>query len=863
VLDPQIEIAGGRVATLNLGYDADGIEVEILTQPDFGRVTVAPDNSLAVVLTGTTGSGELTFDYKVTYADGTVEVHTAPLDVTAPTQDQGWGLGNHYLLEEDAEGDMAIEYGDNHRKVYVTGSEDALSRADIAKMEGLADSAITTEWLLAHPAYGGSEEMALDSGLANELWHALTNATSGPCSHWLLFEKGYTYTFGRTVHRGAGGEDPLHPMVISSWGEGAQPVLDSQIQIYQVYSSNIVFQDIELAEGVTVLDASNLIFDNVSFTDRGVVVQDIDGLTFRNCDFLDIIRDAPSSASGEWQPNADRLTGLYGADLDGVLIEGSFFDHIGWADGYDGSAKQGQPPSMFSHNLYFNNTAFDVTFHDNITMRAASMGALFRGGVYAEDNVFLDNNMAVQFLGGNYDGAGAIGNFSYFADNVITSGAHKQAELIGALTLGISNGGIDSTLLDNIVAHLADPNNAEEFSEKLFANAAVQNIKSAFYNDTLVYNWIGSRYDDYDALWRNAGANGISAADLNQITIQNFATDLLDDPAAAIADLADYLRLHTGPESTATAETAAAIIAFFQDGFGIAPEEDSTTTLHFVPSDLADGVRWDNGLNWTGGEVPEAGDTVLLDGNLVYYAGAGTNTVALLDLGPGGTFDIAAGKLTVTEELVLDETGEVDISFAGQFWLDGYDDTDLLDLDIAGGRFANTGQIQGGLDMQVTGGQALLGVGEAVFELTGGSRLEVNGSDAQIGFDGAAGESAALQLAADATLAFVADTRGIAAIEEFRSGALGETVSDVASSVSLGGATLDLDLSALTVTSGRFTLIEVDTLSGDFDAIEVTGLNGRAAALAVDYAEDSVTLLLGAAAALPGTGTEFVWHDLG
>ena len=73
----------------------------------------------------------------------------------------------------------------------------------------------------------------------------------------------------------------------------------------------------------------------------------------------------------------------------------------------------GQPPSMFSHNFYFNYYNTDLTMRDNIIMRGASFGAQVRSGGYIEDNVFLDNNIGVNFVGGGDDRSGEVGSGSY------------------------------------------------------------------------------------------------------------------------------------------------------------------------------------------------------------------------------------------------------------------------------------------------------------------------------------------------------------------------------------------------------------------------------------------------------------------
>ena len=128
---------------------------------------------------------------------------------------------------------------------------------------------------------------------------------------------------------------------------------------------------------------------------------------------------------------------------------------------------------MFSHNMYFGARMDDVTVRDSIFMRGASYGAQIRSGGFIEDNVFLDNNAALSSLGGDYEGAGSVGSYALLSDNLVTSGAHKDGEMIGGLTLGIYETGELTSLVDNIVTHLSDPNNPSELDYKVWTHDAI------------------------------------------------------------------------------------------------------------------------------------------------------------------------------------------------------------------------------------------------------------------------------------------------------------------------------------------------------------------------------------------------------
>ncbi|MBK0329365.1 right-handed parallel beta-helix repeat-containing protein [Rhodobacteraceae bacterium F11138] len=832
-------VDGGRVTIFAVEATQSIASIQITDGPAHGNVTVNPDNTLALVMSGSDYSGSLSFDFEISYANGSIETRSAALDVAAPEQDAGWGEGKHYMLETDAQGDLIIETGDNHRKVYVSESNNALTRADIADREGVSEGTVTGKWLMDHPEYGGSEDMALAKEIGIELWEALlypTGGTSTIASHWLLFEKGYTYEdAGRLIGGGASGESPLHPLYVSSWGEGDRPVLTDSIRIFQLESRNVVFDDIAPQGGVLSLGGQNIIVNNSQFANGGgmVNIQNTEGFTLRDSDLSHILN--PAQANGYWGGGG---TAFYSKETNGILMENNIFHHNGWEDDYlpDGSTEGGVPPSMFAHGVYLQNTTSDVTARDNIISQSSSVGAQFRGGAFIEDNIFVDNNVATNMMGGIYEGKGdgPIGNFTFFTDNVVTSGAHKEWThgAVGGRTLGVDVKAINTTLLDNIIAHLADPDNPEEQAQKTVTHAPLTIHNGTAYDDTIIYNWAGSGPSS-KIVENNTPELDTGLAD--QTTIQRFAADVLGQNKATIAELMEAIR---AGEVDVTADD---IIAYFQNGFGIDASGDGSATSHrFIPNALADGIRWDNRINWNNEEVPDDGDSADLSGNHVQYGG--TTRIDDLDLG-GGALYINSGKLSVQGTLAsTGEAGLIQTINAGQFWTNGYSDSPLLTIEVDGGRFANTGAITGQTLLHATDGQTLLATSGASYTLTDGSQLIIDGSDARVGFDGEDNGTAALEMRNGSILTFKSDADGFSTIEEFRSGAWNQADSPVNSTVTLDG-TLRIDLSDYDDGAGSYTLITVDELLGQLDTIEFVGLgNGLDAELVVDHVTDIVRL---------------------
>ncbi len=857
-LDGQVSVMTGRTWTLE--HDGDNIaSIKVLDKPDFGNLTVNPDNSLALVLSMTNQTGKLSFSYEVTYEDGTSETVNKTVGVTEGTQDLGWGLGEHYTLEEGDDGSYIVEHGEDHRVVHISNSNDALSRADIAALEGIPASQIDGEWLANHPEYGADPSMALKPDAGMTLWNEITG-NGQVNSNWLLFESGYTYSeahLGNILDRDTSGESELHPVYIGAYGEGDKPVLDARFDIVQGGSSNIVVQGVELAEGARVIGAAeNLIFDDVTFKWEAVF-QNSENVTVRDSAFLEIWRDDPVNSGSEWAPHANRIQGIYSSKSDGLLMEDLFFDHVGWEDGYDPdlSASDPMPPSIYSHSVYMHANMVDVTLRDSIMMRSASFGAQMRSGGFIEDNLFLDNNAALNFHGGDVYDAGHVGQYSLVLDNLITSAGYRDENgPAGALSAGIDNKGMDTALVDNIVAHLFDPNNPQEFNEKYWGHQALEHDHNPYYNDTIVYNWYSSRYENnWESKRPNQNDENLDQNVVEQTTIQLFTEELLGSGSKdEIDDFANYIRAIYEDEINADL-TSEDVIAWFAEGFGIAdPVRDSSATLRFVPDDRGDGMRWDNKLNWDTEDTPRDGDSVDLAGNWVHYSG--TIDLNTLDFGDGGELYVHQGKLDAETVETGDGGGVLSVDEAGQAWIGDYADGDGLDVTVEGGRFAVTGKFNGLFDILVKDGQALLGVDDATTEIGDGSTLTVDGSDAKVGFDGDKGGVSVLEMQEGGTLSMVADAGGFATIEEFRSGAFDDDQPDVLSAFDMGEGTLLLDVTGLQGKTATETLIETDEMVGMFDEIQVIGLAGNQdATLVFDYDADTVTLSLSASGSGSGS----------
>lgn len=830
----------GRVLTIE-PTDSGIASIKILSQTSHGHVSVNPDKSLSLVLSGDPDNqSDTAFSYEITYESGRTQKVQANIDVTAGSEPDGWGKGQFYVLETGTDGQMVVEHGENHRKIYVTEGAHGLTRAEIAKAEGLAESKINAEWLKNHPEYGATPDKALDSSVGMELWYAVTGRKIAPNSNWLLLERGYEYeNLGRIVDRGTQGESALNPTFIGAYGEGSDPKIHGIVNLYQEKSSHVVLQGLDIT-GVSALTGENILFDRMSILEGQATFKDILGFTLRDSDITDVARDEPKANNGTWMSSENRTSGVYMAGVDGAYLDNNLFDRNGWAPGYDYnmSPSKPMPPSMYSHNLYVQFGTVDITVRDNIFLRGASFGAQVRPGGLIEGNTFIDNNAALNFFSSS--------SYTLALDNLVTSAGYKTvSDFQGALSYGIDGSGKHTALIGNIIAHFADPNNPAEQAIKLKAQLALANNADEYFDDTIVYAWSKGNKIPSTNIDRNI--DGLSKTVLDQTTIQNFTADLLGKKTATISDLANYLRAQADGKLDHVVD-ADVINTFFRKGFGFDTTlRDDAETLRFIPDDRGDGMRWDNRLNWSTEDLPgtQDGDSVDLGGNRVLF-GAETVTVDDFIFGNFGQLKATSGKLEITGDISTGKTGNLlQIDNAGQVWIDGYRDKDLLTIELAGGRLANTGSFAGKTAIEATqDAQLLLATSGARFDLAAGSSLKITGGKAKVGFDGGDGKTATLQLHDDATLSFVANATGLGKISEFYSGAF--DTSKVTSGIRLDGD-LKIDLAGLnTKKGGTWTLIDADQIIGSFDDIAVTGLaKNQDALIQVDYVRDEVVLVVG------------------
>ena len=236
---------------------------------------------------------------------------------------------------------------------------------------------------------------------------------------WLLFRRGDTWSTGFNWGERSGRSDDER-IVVASYGDSIERPRfttgsEAGISICCDPQSNVSFLDLDFQAHTRDPDSpdfqgppgslaimrccgggGNLLFEGSRFRTyvSAVLQTGLDGVPV-NIEFRrNVVADNYSVDS--------HSQGIYAANVDGLLIEQSVFDHNGWNENVSGAGA-----TIFNHNLYLN--GFNVVVRGNLVTRASSMGIKFRSdnfggmaGATIANNLFIEGEIGVS-IGGNTD----------------------------------------------------------------------------------------------------------------------------------------------------------------------------------------------------------------------------------------------------------------------------------------------------------------------------------------------------------------------------------------------------------------------------------------------------------------------------
>lgn len=252
---------------------------------------------------------------------------------------------------------------------------------------------------------------------------------------WLLLRRGDTWSgsFGQWL---VCGRSDTEPAVLTSYGTAnARPHIATGTQdglfTIQNSASPAVLRHIRIVGLRFTCDGHT----GVEGTPRGISWHvPFDDLLIEDCSFqyfhTNLVIEPLSELGRDFRLRrsvvADAFTtqsshsqGLYVANTEGVLLEENVFDHNGWREDVTGAV-----PTIFRHNVYLQTNTTAVRAIGNIFANGASHGLQAREGGLIEDNLFVQNAIAL-LLGSDWQTKEPIRFIA--RHNVITEGRDLDA----------------------------------------------------------------------------------------------------------------------------------------------------------------------------------------------------------------------------------------------------------------------------------------------------------------------------------------------------------------------------------------------------------------------------------------------------
>lgn len=243
---------------------------------------------------------------------------------------------------------------------------------------------------------------------------------------WLLFKAGDTFR-GNLGTISKSGRSANEPILISTYGEGPRPIFLSPSdtwaeKFFQTNGDYVAFVGLHIiaenrdpnrsgfnsssmssdewnASAITYLgDAKGLLIEDcvMEYFKFAIVVQSTPNDGYARD--IQIRRNAVLHSYGHWDKKvAGHSSGMYGAYIDGLLIEENVWHHNGWSTRVSGAGK-----TKFNHNIYIqDNCTGNSVVRGNILSEGSAHGLQLRSGGDVTDNLFVGNPLA--FFVGRYE----------------------------------------------------------------------------------------------------------------------------------------------------------------------------------------------------------------------------------------------------------------------------------------------------------------------------------------------------------------------------------------------------------------------------------------------------------------------------
>ncbi len=770
-----------------IGTDENATSVTIVSGPvdandgvtEVGRATVRDDLNISYDLITYSGAPPSVVEFVIEkVVDGVTSTETIQVGVTRGLPLDGTVRHGHYMLPLDENGDFIVEPDEETRRVYITKSSAALTEAEISSRH--SGAAVTQNFLISTNArnssgdvqtfkYGEREDYAISEEVAEILWPRLGGARS---SNWLLYERGYEYNFSGSFGGSANtmGVDPIHPRHGTAWGTGANPGIKRNKPSVGRVNSVTKFVDVLQPDspenftltfkGGVMIALTSCKVDNAELTTRPDF-RTARGVTFHKLNVPGTFK-VPEAGQEFYGFHSDRKFSIYSSGTRDLLISQCVMDFGGWKDPYDyyASTALQQPPSQFNHIAYLANTSRGVCIEDCLFARGANTGGQCRQGGVFRNNLFAGSNTNLFVAGGQFQDStlpGSVqGNFTYLQNNWVTWGAQRRVfeaaqgknHVIGT-GIGINNQTPQAVAIGNVVSSSGtqgngtgglspdtDPPIAPTLggwgSSASGPGVTLTKRGSWDYTDTKEWNW----YSD-----PAVNVEGINEVILNSTSLKDYGETVLGLTGIAIEmQTIDYIMQSPDPVGLTDTIRRWALGRFFS----LEPQRAGGRVCIFRPNVLkSPGWHWSNWPDWVDGAIPGdvSGDSVQLWGHRTKHYKTPANDIVDIDFG-GGSHTQNGGRVTFTNG--VRGGGDLITEDAGQVFMSGNID-ELTNIEVKGGRFANTGSLTGIMNLIVRGrGQGLLGWNTSSLSVASGGTIDIRSPFAKVGCDGLNGDTFSL-----------------------------------------------------------------------------------------------------------------------
>lgn len=390
---------------------------------------------------------------------------------------------------------------------------------------------------------------------------------------WILLKRGQSWT-DESLGEFKSGLSAGEPLVISYYGtSGDRPLIrniDNFIDFNGRDKSHLVLHglhiynykqdpdssDFDLAQSEKVLRligrGENILIEDCKFEFNEIVLSGYNGkynnVNIRRCIVVDTYYN--NSAND----NNQRPSGLYASMINGLLIEQCVFDHNGWNEDITSAAA-----NMYNHDIYLQYNCSNTIVRDNIITRGAAHGLQLRGCGIAEDNLFVQNAVALNL--GYHGHESVYDTIAIAKNNVILEGRDMDPnDVTGSLSTNAVWGIwtsferfiVENNIIANRIATVPGTATPDD-------NGAITD-----YINNIIYNWEDKR-DMNNPEWIDPERSVASYhGTLGKTpTFESFITEVRNRP------------LETWPEEY----EAGTINNYFREGFSVATNSAPTASI--------------------------------------------------------------------------------------------------------------------------------------------------------------------------------------------------------------------------------------------------------------------------------------------